>query len=295
MRITQGMMYNTYINDIVRRQETLYSLDKQLATGKRVNAPSDDPVNAGTILSSKSVLSSFNQYQRNIDSGYSYLNITEKALSSVKDVITSVKEIATTNATGTMDAVGRANSASIVSNLLDELVSLGNTEFDGRYVFSGYKTDTPALSATGAYQGDSNRYGIRISGTSTLTVGVNGDEVFKGAGGGGGTDILQTVSDLVTALAANDVAGIEASIGALDSSFNQVTAAVAEIGGKVNRLQSAEATLSTTRLEVSATVSNLEDADVASVISELKLGQIALEAALSSAGTVFSTNIFNYI
>ena len=293
MRITQSMMYDTYISDIMKRQEEMSALNKQLSTGKKINAPSDDPVNAGTLLSSKSVLSVFDQYGRNIDSATSYLNLTEQALSSVKDVLTSIKEQAATNATGTIDAASRSNAASVVSSLYDQLVSLGNTEYDGRYLFSGFKTDTPAFSSTGAYQGDTNSYGVRISGSSTLTVGINGGEVFSGAGGG--TDVFKTVSDLVTALKANDTTGIEAYIGKLDTAFNQVSDTVAQIGGRVNRLQSATSTLQNTKLEVQSRVSNLEDADVASVISNLQLGQVALQAAITSAGKVFSANIFDYL
>ena len=293
MRITQNMTYNTYINDIMRRQEALNGLNKQLSTGKKVNAPSDDAVGAATILTSKSLLSSLGQYQRNIESAYTRLNLSEKALAGVKDVLTSIKEIAVLSATGTADAASRANSAVVVSNLYDELVSLGNMEIGGQYLFSGFKTDTPAFSATGAFQGDANKQEVRINASSSISIGVNGGEVFKGTGGG--TDIFQTVSDLITALNSDDTAGIEASIGALDASFNQVSGAVADIGGKVKRLQAAEETLTTAHYEVRSIISNLEDADIAEVISELRLGQIALEAALTSAGKVFSTNIFNYI
>jgi len=292
MRITQNMTYNTYINDIMRRQETLNGLNKQLSTGKRVNAPSDDPVNAATILSSKSVLSSLDQFQRNIESGYTSLNLSEKALAGVKDVLTSIKEIAVSSATGTADAASRANSAKVVSNLYDELVNMANMEIDGNYLFSGFKTDTPAFSATGVFQGDANKRELRIGAASSVTIGVNGGEVFKGVGGG--VDIFQTVSDLITALEANDTTGIEATIDGLDASFNQVSGAVADIGGKVRRLNAAEDTLSAAGYELRSVVSNIEDADIAQVISELKLGQIALEAALTSAGKVFSTNIFNY-
>jgi len=293
MRITQNMTYNTYINDIMRRQETLNGLNKQLSTGKRVNAPSDDAVGASTILSSRSMLSSLDQYQRNIETGYTTLTFSEKALSGVKDVLTSIKEIAVSNATGTADAASRANSALVVSNLYAELVSMGNMEFDGRYIFSGFKTDTPAFSATGVYQGDANRQEVRIGASSSITTGVNGGEVFKGTAGG--TDIFQTVADLITALKSDDGAGIEASISSLDASFNQVSGAVADIGGKVKRLQAAEETLTTANYEVRSIISTLEDADIAEVISQLRLGQIALEAALTSAGKVFSINIFNYI
>lgn len=293
MRVTQNMTYNTYIKDIMRRQESLNDLNIQIATGKKVNVPSDDPVNAERILSEKSALSVLGQYRRNIDSGMAYLDQAEQSLTGVKNVLTSIKEIAVSNATGTMDAASRANAAVVVSSLYDELVSLANAEHEGKYIFSGYKTDTAAFTSAGAYQGDTNKYDVRISGSSSITLGINGGDVFKGASGG--VDIFQSVTDLITALNADDTAGIEAAIADIDSSFSQVSDAVADIGGKANRLMSAGDNLSEAKLNMEMIISGLEDTDIAEVISELKLGQIALEAALTSAGKVFTVNIFNYL
>lgn len=293
MRITQNITYNTYVNDMMRRQESLYGIDKQISTGKRINTASDDPVNANNILTSKSLLSSFEQYGRNIDYGLSYLNITEKSLDRAKDVLSRIQELAVTASTGTADGSSRSMIASEVNNLYDELVSIGNTNFDGKYIFSGYKTDTAAFSSSGAYQGDANSQQIKISAGSNLTLGVNGGEVFKGIGGG--TDILQAVSDLASALSANDTAGIKSSIGTLESSYSQVSNAVSDIGGKVSRLTASSDDLTMFKLEVKSLISGMEDADLTKLISELKVNQVALEASLASASKIFSVNIFDYL
>lgn len=293
MRVTQNITYNTYINDIMRRHESLYKLSKQLSTGKAVNSPSDDPVKTDRILTSKSIVSGYEQYERNMDSGLSYLNTAEDTLASVKDALMSLQELATSAATGTADAVSRANTAASVSQLYDQLLSLANTNFDGKYIFAGYETGTSPFDQAGNYLGDANAYQIRINSTGYMTVGVNGGEVFKGTGGG--VDILQTVTDLITALSGNDSTGIQTAIGNLDQGFQQVSNAVSDIGGRITRITSAKDDLSNSRIEVETMISALEDADVAKVISELTLGQTALEAAMTSAGKVISVNIFDYM
>lgn len=293
MRVTQNITYNTYINDIMRRQESIYKLATQLSTGKSVNAPSDDPVKTDRILTSKSILSGYEQYERNMDSGLSYLNTAEDTLASVKDVLMTLQELATSAATGTSDASTRANTATTVNQLYDQLVSLGNTNFDGKYIFAGYETGTAPFDQTGNYLGDTNAYQIRVNSTGYMTVGVNGGEVFKGAGGG--VDILQTVTDLVTALNGNDSTGIQTAIGNLEQGFQQVSNSVSVIGGRITRITSAKDDLSGSRNEVEMMISTLEEADIAKIISELKLGQTALEAAMTSAGKVISVNIFDYM
>jgi flagellar hook-associated protein 3 FlgL len=293
MRVTQAILYDTYIKDIMRMQESLYEESKKLSTGKDINQPSDDPVGVSDVLSSRSQLSSLSQYQKNIDSTMLYLATSEQALSSVKDVLSRIQELTVAMATGTVDAGARTNTAIEVQSLFDQLVSLGNTQVNNKYVFSGYLTSTAAFDSVGTYGGDTNKHSIKIDQNSTMSIGLNGGEVFSGVGGD--IDIFQSVTDLITALNADDITNIQAAIGTLDTSFSQVSNAVADIGGKVSRINSASANLSDLVLRTRIHISDVEDANIAEVISNLQLGQVALEAALSSASKVFSVNIFNYL
>lgn len=293
MRITQSITYNKYISDMMRKQESLYRLNQELSTGRKVNAPSDDPVNASRIMTGKSVLSEFNQYEKNIDYGLTYLNEAEHTLQGAKDIITKIQELAVSESNGTASAFSRANTAKVVSGLYDQLISMGNASFDNRYIFSGFKTGTPAFSPTGVYQGDANKYAVKINSNTTVTLGVNGGEVFKGTAGG--VDVFQSISDLVTALNANNSTGVQASLDTLEASYKQVSEAVSTAGGRITRLNAVQTDISNSKTDLKTTISLIEDADMASVISELRLGQTALEASITSAGKVFSINIFNYL
>jgi len=293
MRVTQHIIYNGYVNDLMRKQEELYALHRQISSGKKVNVPSDDPVRTNDILDAKSLISTLDQYERNIDSAVSYLNVTEKTLDTFTNTLTNIRELGITAQSGTADAGTRARIATVVKGLYDELISLGNTSFENKYIFSGYKTSTAAFDSAGTFLGDANKKSYRIGEGITMTVGYNGGEVFKGTAGG--VDVFQAVSDLMTALNADDSAGIETAMGTLESAFTQITDTTASLGARITRLNATQSDLVNTRLNMRVTLSNIEDADITEVISRLKLSQVALEAAMTSAGRVFSLNIFNYI
>lgn len=293
MRISQAMTYKSYLDDMMRQQESLFKLHNKLSTSKDINKPSDEPVKLNRLLSSKSALASLEKYQESIDYSLSYLDITENALQSAKEVISEMQQLAVATATETADAGQRSNTAVVVNNLLKELISLGNRSFNDKYIFSGYETGTVPFDATGAYFGDANQQTIKISASSVMEIGVNGGEVFKGTAGG--IDIFQTVNDFITALNANDTAGINTALGDLETSFDQLTNAISDIGGQIKRIESEGSEISETKLELQALISGLEDADLTKVISDLKLQQVSLEAAMASSAKVFSINIFDYI
>lgn len=293
MRITQNIIYHTYINDIMRRQEALFKLNLQLSTGKKLNAPSDDPALTSKVINSKALLTDIEQYQRNIDLGLDYLSTVEQALDSAKDVLSSIQEMAVTEATGTADANSRKGAALNVTNLFNQLVDLANTHDADQYIFSGYMTDTQAFTTAGVFQGDVNKFGIKISSGTTVAIGINGGEVFSGSAGG--IDIFQTIQTLINDLNANNADGIKTAITDLDTSFKQITNAVSDIGGKVNWLRNSRTEYDSSKLDLQTQISGYEDADITKVISELQLGQTALEAAMTSAGKTFNVNIFDYL
>ena len=293
MRISQMMIFNSYTQDVQKRQRDVFELHNQLTSGKKVNKLSDDPVKAVSILSSRDMISSIDQYMRNINSANSYLTVTETALDSVKGAIGRIQELSVTMASATANPDSRRQTGIEVSALLETMKGFANTTFENRYVFSGFKSDTATIDGAGVYQGDGNKQTIITAEGVSMEIGMNGGEIFSGVGGG--VDIFQITSDLVTALNGDDTQGIHDAIGELDTAFSQISDAIADIGGKGSRLRSTERNLHNVKIDLEQTISGMEDADITEVISELSLGQVALEAALQSAGRIFSTNIFNYI
>ncbi len=290
MRITQNMIFDTYRSDMMRLQESIYKLHKKISTGKEINSLSDDPVKLPRILASRTVLAGYEQYKKNIDYALSYLNIVETTLDDVKGVIIRIKEIAVTQATATTDPTARQTAAKEVSQLFDELVRLGNTRFENRHIFSGYKTDTAAFDASGTYQGDNSEFSLRVDADKTMKVGITGQSVFKT-----GVDVFSVVSNLVTALNSNDTDGIKTAIAGLDTAFNQVVSVNADLGGRVTRLQSIRDNVESFSTDVRILLSDMEDANIPEIITELKAKEVSLSALMASSAKVFQLSIFNYM
>ena len=142
MRVSnRGLYYNVNLQ-LGNIAEQLKQINEQIASQKRINKPSDDPIGITQALSLKKVLSQIGQYGKNIQHGQSWLSITDSALQTVNGLIVRGKEIANQMATGTYGEDQRSNAAQEIKNIIAQLVQLGNTELIGRYIFSGYQEDT---------------------------------------------------------------------------------------------------------------------------------------------------------
>jgi len=143
MRITNKIIQNNSITNINNNKVMEDKLNTQLATGKKVNRPSDDPVVAIRALRLRTSLSEVEQYYtKNVPDAKSWLSITENAVKSVTDVITSMYEDFTSGAAGFKTPEDREAILENLKGLRDEIYSIGNADYAGRHVFTGYRTDT---------------------------------------------------------------------------------------------------------------------------------------------------------
>ena len=146
MRVSsRGLYYNVNLQ-LGNIAEQLREINEQIASQKRINKPSDDPIGITQALRLKKVLSQIGQYGKNIQHGQSWLSITDSALQTVNGLVVRGKEIANQMATGTYGEDQRSNAALEIKNIIAQLVQLGNTKLTGRYIFSGYQEDTAAFT-----------------------------------------------------------------------------------------------------------------------------------------------------
>ncbi len=295
MRVTNKMLLSTLFNDISKTNTRLLKSYGQLASGKKINTPSDDPLAVHGILQYKRVISDTEQYQRNIQHAEGYLATSEAVISETTNNLSRLRELAVSQATGTATPETRLDTSFEVGELFNELISTGNSKFGDRYLFAGYLSDTVPFTSSGVYGGDSNETALQIGPSTTFSYGVTGNKLFKGVGFAGGVDIYQIVQDFKTALEGDNATEIQNAIGNLDNALNQVDKVTAQIGARINRIDAQKASLDSFLLEAQQLLSNAEDTDFTSVTTELALQQTTLEALLASSSRVNSLNIFNFI
>jgi flagellar hook-associated protein 3 FlgL len=144
MRVVNRTIYQNIIQNINTVTEQLKDINEKISSSKRINRPSDDPVGITHALNIRETLAQLQQYGTNIKYGQSWLQMTESSLQQVEDLTVRAKEIANQMSTGTYNADQRANAAKEVQNIIEQLVQVGNTQIDGRYIYSGDKDQTSA-------------------------------------------------------------------------------------------------------------------------------------------------------
>ncbi len=181
MRISSNMINDRVVFNMQRSISRFMELQTSMSSGRRINKPSDDPVGIQRDLIYRSELSKNAQYRKNINQAQTWVQSYDYLLADVKDIVSSSKEIAVAMANDTYDEVTRNGAANEVAGLISRLLQLGNDQLEGKHIFSGFRTNEPALSAsdTGVvYKGDFGQMKYQIDASSDMTVNMNGADVF---------------------------------------------------------------------------------------------------------------------
>jgi flagellar hook-associated protein 3 FlgL len=196
MRISSIEQFQQGIDSILNQQAKLNQTQLQLATGKKVLKPSDDPAVATQLLNLSSLKANNLQYDRNINTALNELELQESVLASSGNVLQRVRELVVQANNGTQSEQSHKAIADEISNLADELLQLANTKSpSGEYIFSGYNSRTPAFAKSGAgyvYQGDQGQRLLQVSEDTQLAVRDNGADVFQGMSTGDSRFLLET-------------------------------------------------------------------------------------------------------
>jgi flagellar hook-associated protein 3 FlgL len=196
MRISSIEQFQQGIDSILNQQAKLNQTQLQLATGKKVLKPSDDPAVATQLLNLSSLKANNLQYDRNINTALNELELQESVLASSGNVLQRVRELVIQANNGTQSEQSHKAIADEISNLTSELLQLANTKSpSGEYIFAGYNSRTPAFAKSGTgfiYQGDQGQRLLQVSEDTQLAVRDNGADVFQGMMTGDGRFILET-------------------------------------------------------------------------------------------------------
>lgn len=143
MRITNKVMQNNALTNINNNKVMQDSLTTQLSTGKKVYKPSDDPVTAIRALRLRSDVSQVSQYyQKNVPDANSWLELTESSIKTTVSVVTDMIVQCEKGSNDTLTTGDRQTIINSLKQLRDEVYATGDADYAGRYIFTGYRTDT---------------------------------------------------------------------------------------------------------------------------------------------------------
>lgn len=300
MRISTNTIYQTAIAKISRLQTEQSELQQQIASGKRILTPSDDPLAASRVLEISHSQSVNTQHADNRRVANTHLTGLDISLDSITELLLSTRTTLVGNA-GTISTAQRSTLSINLSSSLKTLVGYANTkDATGHYMYAGFQDKTVPFTATAGgatYNGDSNQRLLQVDAQRQMAINAPGDSVFLA----GGNDVFAAYSDLVTILdnAAStdtDVSnGVAAAIASLDSAISTVALVRSSTGSKLNELDALNDTGLSRDLQYAQALSALQDLDYAEALSELSQKQIILEAAQKSFVHTSGLSLFDFI
>ncbi|MGA2570226.1 MAG: flagellar hook-associated protein FlgL [Terracidiphilus sp.] len=283
--------------DMQQSQATLNTALEEVATGKRVTKPSDDPVASSSMVQNTIATANVDQYTKNVSSELSMVQTADSALSSVVSSLTRAVSLGTEGANGTTNASNLQAIANEVQGILSSVVALANTSYSGTYLFSGTETTTAPYTADSAsssgytYNGNGGVNSVAIGDDATIQVNLPGSQLFSNSS----ANVLGSLSSLVTALKSGNASDIESATSAVSGALNYVDQQRVFYGNAASQLDSQETYLSQEKVNLTSQEDSLIAVDESQAATLLTQAETANSAAAAAAAKVLPETILNYL
>lgn len=297
MRISTTQFQFSSVNRILEQQSKLAEIQQQIASGKNIQTPSDDPASAARVLNITESLDINEQYTRNADLVEARLQTEESTLTSMLDVYQRVRELAIQGLNATQSQNDRNTIAAEISQNLEQIVSLASTtDSRGEYIFSGYNVNQAPIADDGnggySYLGDQGQRQIQIGPNRSIEDGDTGFDLFFDINNTT-QNAFSAVYDFANSLTTNTQ--VSSSLDDFDAVMENISLKRSAIGARLNAIDSQVEANEEVVFQSKKLLSDIQDLDYTEAISRLNLQQVALEAAQQSYVRVQGLSLFNFL
>ena len=306
MRVTDWMRSNDLIYELSRRIENVNDLGKQIASGKRINKPSDDPAGTGKALHFRHRIARNEQHQRNVEDGLSNMSYLDGVLDGVSNLLNEALSKAVQGDNEALTAEDRLVLANEVDQLLEELLSKGNTSYSGKFIFGGYQSkSTPFIaernddglitavnpSSAGIDEKIEREIGVGLR----ESINIGGGEHFQPSGEGEADDMFQMLINLRGGLINNDSDVIGEQIDYLQDAIDHNSLSRSTIGAKINYFDRRLEQLTAAEVTLEDSLSKVEDVDLVEAALNFEQEQTAYTAAILVGAQIIQMSLVNFI
>ena len=294
MRFPDRVLSDAMRYDLNTNLGNLSTVEQQLATGKKINSPSDDPVATASVLRYNTDIALDQQFERTASDAKSRLDAADTALGSLSDVMQRVRELAVQAGSGALSATDLSAIGNELNQLVGQAVQIGNTKVGYQYIFAGTKTTTTPFTAVGGavpasvtFNGDSNAINVPTGQGTQTQVNVDGNATFMPA--------LNAIIQIRDAVNANNAAGIQGSLTTIDNAMDGVLQQRGTIGATSNGLDALTSRIDAELTTFQSQRSQLEDSDMADAAVKLNQAQNVYQAALGAAARVVQSTLADFL
>lgn len=301
MRVSTQQVADRVVFELNMHLERLQQLQVQLSSGKRITRASDDPAGAAASLDLQAIIGQIDQYQRNIADALGFAQTTESALGEASNLLRQARTLTIAGAKDSLGQGERTATAIQVRNLRDALLRVANSEYDGREIFSGTKTDTNPFSLAGDgsanYAGNSEDMVRQVGKNFQQTVNVPGDEAFNVNGTVSGVaDVFKVLTDVADDIENGNVTSLsDTRLQEIDALLQHVLGLRADMGARINTLEMGKNMMVNTQTNLREQLSNTEEVDLSAVVTQLQTEELTYRAALAATSRIVPQSLLDFL
>lgn len=297
IRVTQNMLNSNMLRNLHNSMSNMDKYQEQLSSGKKISRPSDDPVVASRGMFYRSSLMENQQYSRNADEAKSWMDLTDKSLDEVGNVIKRVQELLVASGNGPLSPADRQTMAQEISEMKKHVGDLANSTINGRFIFGGTDTITPPYDPTAnGGKGDftnknSSEIQLEVSQKVFVPINVNAQNFFNYPDNA--NNIFKVLDNIINDLNSGNSAMAHQT--ALTQQYDNLLAERAALGARVNRIELVIDRLDRQEVSVTELMSKNEDADESEVITKLKMQESIHSAALGAGARIIQPTLLDFL
>ena len=332
MRVTNQMMSRNVVNNIQTNMSKLDKTNDKLSKGTKINTPGDDPTGAVKTMAYKTTLNEIEKFSANAQNAKNFLSYSDVALGQVGDVIQRVRELTVQAVTETYEQTARDSMAAEVNELLDQIVAISNSKIGDKFVFSGFNTlEQPFTTKRGKdllkedgtdpsltdingqkreyinlenlvivdYHGDDGKLLAEVDKGIVVEYNVPGSRIFTNEKNNLIKSIISLRDEILKGNTVDDKAGsgttVSNELGNLDKNLDLVMRYRAEVGAKMQRMESMEQRLRDNKLSMTDLLSKTVDTDITETINDLKVQESVQRMSLSVGAKVIQPTLVDFL
>jgi len=301
MRITNNTITYNFLNSLNKSLERQNDIQEQLADGKAIHRPSDDPIKTIRSLRFNTNLASNEKYTQNLKDALSWMDTTDGAISDINSMMINIKEKVTQAANGSnpQDAVKTIGEE--VNNIINHIINVSNTKIGDRYIFAGQNDKQQPFIRSGddiTYKGDGGKISITIQpglvAPDQDSVNLTGLELF-----GDSKEILNHLIEIKNHLQSGtqeDQAWLsKIGLDYIDKDHSSILQAQTQLGTRMASYEMAESMMENQNTIITGDVAANEDLDIPRAIIDFKNSENVYRMALSVGAKIMPTSLVDFL
>nr|NNM89955.1 flagellin [Bacilli bacterium] len=311
LRITQNMLTSQFLYNITQINQTMQQDQQQLATGKSLNLPQDNPLAVSQDMSIKDALSQNTAYLSTISAGLTWMNNTSGAVQQLSNALTNIQQAVISAINTPNQSQGGVNGFyQTVQQYVSGIAQILNTTQGTRYLFNGTNTSTPPATITAGtlsvaattsttntinYQFASN---LNSSTNVTASINISANDLMLTTSTGASQNLVTTLNQIVTDLKTNSTSSLNdlsTQLKNLQAGMSNVINLNASLGATIQRATALQNQMTQYGTTMTNQKSTLEDANMAQVITQFTTDQTVYQSALKMGSEVLLPSLVSFL